>query len=108
VNGEYTSLVPANRLPALPTHASTQSDSAYPNDGYIWSASASEDGSFHFFAVPPANSQASTASGPNDFLSGHIPAGKWNSQNPQDAVAQYTLYANMAASMYGRSLNLYA
>jgi hypothetical protein len=64
----------------------TRSDTAYPEESYTWSASASDDGSFQFVAVP--NSRDDRASGWNAFsglVFGH------------NAVAQYLLYASLMA-----------
>ena len=81
----------------------TRSDTAYPEESYTWSASASDDGSFQFVAVP--NSRHDRASGWNAF-SGLV-FGRL--QPTHNAVAQYLLYASlMAPMMHGHLLNVYA
>ena len=107
-NSASASLVPVSRLPAI-NRATARNDTAYPNDRFVWSVSAGEDGSFHFYAVPLRNPLNSSASSQQDgFLSDHeFPSG-WNALNTSSAAAQYQLCASLPMPMLGHLLNVYA
>jgi hypothetical protein len=102
VNAEYTSLVPANRL-ALATRTVARNYTAYPDDDFVWSASAGSDGTFDFYAMPQKNSGSIGASG--QFQSAQVSVSGWHKQN---AIFQYALHASMPQSFYGHAINLYA
>lgn len=103
VNGYSTSLIRTN-YPSPANQAIARIDT-YPDADNILSASASADGSFRFFAVP--NSQGGRES-ERDAFSGQM-FGGWNSPPTHHAIAQYLLYACLAASMmHGHLLNVYA
>jgi hypothetical protein len=105
VNAEYTSLVPASSL-ALATRTIARNDTAYPDDDFVWSASASSDGSFTFYAVPQNNSGSGGASSQwEGFFSAQVSGSDWFTHN---AVAQYALHGSMPTAMYGQLINLYA
>jgi hypothetical protein len=105
LNAEYTSLVPSGSR-ALDTRRSTQKDTAYPDDNFVWSASAGSDGTFNFFAVPPGNSGSGNASGSgNNIPSWQVSGSDWYANN---AVFQYALHASMPTPMNGQLINLYA
>lgn len=105
VTAEYTSLVPTNRL-AVSTRSNAQNDTAYPSDNFIWSASASDDGTFNFYAVPQKSSGNAWDSNQWDgSLSSQMSGSGWYMQN---AIFQYTLHASMPTPMSGQLVDLYA
>ena len=105
-NGSPASLVPAGRM-AASTGAITRSDTAYPDDRYIWSATAGGDGTFHFYALPLSTSrnggasQDSSASTYTRWPGGLAP-------DTLNAIAQYQLQTMMPAPLYGQLVNYYA
>jgi hypothetical protein len=104
-NSQSTSLVPTSGL-ALATRTSTWNDTAYPEDDFVWSASAGSDGSFTFYAVPQKNSGNSDASTQRpSFPSAQISFSDWCTRT---AVAQYALHASMPTPMRSQLINLYA
>lgn len=107
-NSASTSLVPIDRL-AVATRTITGSDTAYPDDRFVWSVAAGKDGSFLFYAVPQTNAQNGGASNQrHDFLAAHAVGLDWNALNMCHAAAQYALLASMPMSMYAHLLNVYA
>jgi hypothetical protein len=105
VSTGHMSLVLANRQ-ALATRAIPRYDIAYPDDNFVWSASASDDGSLNFYAVPLKSSGKGTDSSQwDDFQSPQVSGSDWYTQN---AIHQYALHASMPMQMSGRSINLYA
>jgi hypothetical protein len=104
VNAEYTSLVPSGS--ALATLKTTQNDTAYPDDRFVWSASAGTDGTFNFYAMPLKNSGSGDASNQgNSIPSWQVSGSDWYANN---AVFQYALHASMPTPMNGQLINLYA
>jgi hypothetical protein len=105
VTAESTGLVPISRV-ALATQTITQSDTAYPDDSFVWSASADSEGTFTFYAVPQTNSGNERASNQwNGFPWGQVSGSDWNVRN---AISQYAQHASMPTAMYGQMINLYA
>lgn len=103
VSAEYMSLVPAGRL-ELANRTAARNDTAYPNDSFVWSASASADGSFHFYAIPSKSYGSDDTAGQSDSFY-QAPSSDWYRNN---AVFQYTLHASMPTPMSGQLINLYA
>ena len=100
-----TSLVPASRL-ALSARTFSRSDTSYPGDDFVWSASAGEDGSYTFYAAPPKNSGSNGASSQwKSYSSSSVSGSDWYTRN---AVTQYALHAAMPTAVPGRLVNLYA
>lgn len=105
VSGESANLVPSSRL-ASATRAITRSDTAYPVDRYIWSASAGDDGTFHFYAMPATNFGNDSASEDgSESASGF--GFSWYAASASSAVAAYQMHAS-APAMYGQLINVYA
>jgi hypothetical protein len=105
VTAEYTSLVPANRL-AVSTRSNARNDIAYPSDNFVWSASASDDGTFTFYAMPQKGSGDERASSQWDgSLSSQVSG---SGRYMQNAIFQYALHASMPTPMFGQLVNLYA
>lgn len=103
VNAEY--LVPSGNR-ALATRKPTQNDTAYPDDRFVWSASARTDGTFDFYAMPLKNSESGDPSNQgNSIPSWQVSGSDWYANN---AVFQYALHASMPAQMNGQLINLYA
>jgi hypothetical protein len=107
LNSASTSLVPFSLLPAA-NQIIPRSDSTYPNDSFVWSASAGENGSFNFYATPLKSSLNGGTSSQTGFQSPYGFASNWNALNLSSAVAQYQLHASMTMPMYGHSLNVFA
>jgi hypothetical protein len=100
--------VPASRL-ATANQAIAQNDTAYPDDNFVWSVSAGDNGSFLFYAVPLKNFLKGGASPqPDGFPPAYGFAPNSNALNASTAVAQYQLHASMPMPMYGHLLNVYA
>jgi hypothetical protein len=105
VTAEYTSLVPANRL-TVSTRSDARNNTAYPGDNFAWSASASDDGTFDFYAMPQKGSGNERASSQWDgALSSQMPGSGWYMQN---AIFQYALHAGMPTPTSGQLINVYA
>lgn len=104
-----TSLVPSGRI-AFASRKENRNDAAYPDDSYIWTASAGSDGTFTFYALPqrkPSNYRAFNQSDSNASYA------RWNTEALRHAAAQYALSANLPpihGSGYatGTMLNVYA
>ena len=107
LNSASTSLVPFRLLPAA-NQIIPQRDSAYPNDSFVWAASAGDNGSFHFYATPLKSSLNGGTSSQNGFQSPYGFAPNWKALHMSSAVAQYQLHASMPMPMYGHSLNVFA
>lgn len=97
--------------------ATDATDSAYPSDSYIWSATAGEDGTFVFYAIPNTNNGSQSSSSGSDYFAAQSSASSWNSTLSRMAVAQYTLSSDGAGSLValyanspssGTLLNVYA
>ena len=107
-NSASTSLVPASRL-AIANRAIAPNDTAYPDDSFVWSVAAGDNGSFHFYAVPLKNFLNGGASSQQDGIPpAYIFAPNPNALNTSSAVAQYQLHASMLMPMPGRLLNVFA
>lgn len=114
VGSQSTSLIPSSHLLPASWNAA-QNDSSYPGDDFVWTASAGEDGSFTFYAVPQKNSASSNSSSQWDgYYSGQQAASDWSTLNSRSAVAQYNLHASFPLPMYadgngnGQLVNVYA
>ena len=91
-------------------------DTALPQDGYIWSVAAGDDGSYIFYAVPRTSGAGSSAL--SDRQQRAANAGAWAAPasntgatllEPRDVAGYYAFYASLAApATTGRFLNLYA
>jgi hypothetical protein len=107
LRSQSTGLVLAPRL-ALASRPVTSRDTAYRNDGDVWSVSVGDDGTFNFYASPPKNTGNSAAGQKNDFQSARATTSSWNTLQMRNAAAQYALHANMPAQTYGHFVDLYA
>ena len=108
MNSASTSLVPVSRFPTA-NQIVPRSDSAYPDDNFVWSVSVGGNGSFHFYAAPLKSLLNAGASNQRDsFLSSQVFVPYWNALNASNAVAQYQLLASMPTPLYGHLLNIYA
>ncbi len=107
VSSRPTSLV-ATTGPALAARTSGQSGRAYLKDGYLWSVSAGDDGSFHFYAVPRKDAANLALSQSQDSMPAQSSASGWETQQTRSAAAQYAFCAGLFPSMYGHSLDVYA
>jgi hypothetical protein len=110
---QSTSLVPSS--PLLPAPWNTkQNDSSYPADDFVWTASASEDGSFTFYAAPQKNSANAGSSGWDGTFAGQQSASTWSMLGSRNAVAQYNLHSSFPLPVYadgngnGQLVNVYA
>lgn len=110
------SLIPVGQSPLTLWKAAQNAkpnDSAYLADGFVWTASASEDGTFTFYAVPQEGAANGSSTSQWDSPSNAQSAFGWNSLYSQDAVAQYTFCASFPsayadASGNGQLVNVYA
>jgi hypothetical protein len=105
-NSTSTSLVPVSRLTAA-NQIVPRSDTAYPNDNFVWSVSPGDNGSFHFYAVPLKNFLNGGTTSQDGFQSAQVFRSGWSALNMK-AVAQYQLLASMPMPMYGHMLSVYA
>ena len=107
-NNASTSLVLVSRLPAA-NQIIHRGDTAYPDDNFVWSVAASDNGSFQFYAVPLKSFLSGGASSQgNGLLSAQGFAPNWNAPSTSNAAAQYQLLASMSMPMYGHTINVYA
>ena len=107
VSSQPTSLaITANS--SLPTRPSRQSDSAYLKGGYLWSVSAGDDGSFHFYAVPRNNAATLAFSQWQDRMPAPSSTASWETMQTRSAAAQYAFCATICSPAYGHSLDVYA
>lgn len=92
-------------------------DTALPQDGYIWSVAAGDEGSYIFYAVPRTSGAGSSALSDrqqrtaNDaaWASPASVSGATTLLEPRDVAGYYAFYASLAApATTGRFLNLYA
>jgi len=97
VNAEYS-----NRL-ALATRSSP-SDTAYPADDYIWSASANSDGSFTFDATPQNSKNTGTSALWDGSVFSPASSSDWYTRN---AAFQYGLHASMPTPSSGQFVSVY-
>ena len=105
---ESTSLVPASRFPSA-NQVIPRSDTAYPNDSYVWSVTAGDNGSFHFYAVPLKNFlNGGNSSQQDGFLPTSAFSPDWTALNMRNAATQYQLQASAPMLMRGHLLNVYA
>jgi hypothetical protein len=101
-----TSIVPATRL-AL-ANRTAASDSAYPNDSYVWSVATGDNGSFQFYAAPLKSFlNGGTSNQQDGSLSAYTLTPNWTAPNASNAVAQYQM-ASISLPMYGHLLNVFA
>ncbi len=107
LNSASTSLVPFSLLPPA-NQIIPRSDSTYPNDSFVWSASAGDNGSFHFYATPLKSFLNGGSSSQSGFQSPYAFSPNWNTQHLSGAVSQYQLHASATMPMYGHSLNVFA
>ncbi len=107
VSSQPTSLaITANS--SLATRPSRQSDSASLKDGYLWSVSAGEDGSFHFYAVPRKNAATLAFSQWQDSWPPQSSTASWETMQTRSAAAQYAFCASMSSPANWHSLDVYA
>jgi hypothetical protein len=105
VNAEYISLVPYGSQAIAPPKSSPD-DTAYPSDNFVWSASASEDGTFSFYSIAQKGSGNERSSSQwGGSLSPQVSGSDWYMQN---AIFQYALHASMPTPTNGCLVNLYA
>jgi hypothetical protein len=105
VNAESRNLISTGSLVLAP-RTIARSYTAYPADDFIWSASAANDGSFSYDAVPQKNSGSSYASNQwNSLSSTRMSGSDWHTRN---AIFQYALHAGMPTPTNGQLINLYA
>jgi hypothetical protein len=107
VSSQPTSLVATTGL-ALAARTSSQSGRAYLKDGYLWSVSPGDDGSFHFYAVPRKYAANLALSQWQDRMPAQSSASGWETLQTRSAAAQYAFCAGLFPSMYGHSLDVYA
>lgn len=107
VSSQPTSLAIAAN-PSLATRPRWQSDSAYIKDGYLWSVSAGEDGSFHFYAVPRNNAATLGFSQWQDRMPAPSSTASWETMQTRSAAAQYAFCASISSPAYGHFLDVYA
>lgn len=117
--GSSTAIVPIRRqpsaVPALGTqHGLAHSNVAYDDtqDGYIWTVSVEDNGTFSFYAAPRTSyggsslDDSGTQSWQQMWTGWISPSGL--ASGLHYANAQYALYAGMDAMANGQLLNLYA
>jgi hypothetical protein len=107
MNSASTGLVPVNRVTTA-NLSSIRSDTAYPDDNFVWSVSAGNNGAFHFYAAPLKNVVNSASNQQDNVLSSQAFASYWNGLNTSNAAAQYQLLTSTPTAMYGHLLNVYA
>jgi len=108
LSAESTSLVLAKR-PAIISTTGAGGDTAYPIDRFIWSASARDNGSFQFYAIPLQNYQSdSSSSRNNDSSASYRLDFGWNSLSRSNVIAQYQLLASMPIPPSGKLVDVYA
>jgi hypothetical protein len=106
VNSASTGIVPATRFAMA--NRTAASDSAYPNDSYVWSVATGDNGSFQFYAAPLKNFlNSGTSSQQDESLSAYMLTPNWTALNASNAVAQYQL-ASIPLPLYGHLLNVFA
>jgi hypothetical protein len=91
--------------------ASQRGDCAYPSDSYIWTATAGDDGSFTFYAMPRQDSASYGSSSASNYFSAQSQAAGWSASH--DAITQYSLYNELPLGLYGENgkgtlVNIYA
>jgi hypothetical protein len=112
VQSQSTSLVPVTRLPLSTDRSSSQSDSAYPSDKFVWTVSVADDGSFNFYAVPRAAYSGSGQGG--NSSSSQYSDQSWAAASgaglldPSYAATQYAFYATSGMQEIGQLINIYA
>jgi hypothetical protein len=91
VSAAYTSFAPNNRL-ALANRTIARNSPSCLDDEFVWSASASEDGSFDFYAAQQTFEAVRASSPWNGSRSAHVSSSDWYTQN---ALFQYDLQASL-------------
>jgi hypothetical protein len=107
VSSQPTSLVATSGL-SLATRTSPRSDGARLNDSYVWSVTASDDGSFHFYAVPRKNAADLSFSQWQDTMPSQTSISAWALPQARSAAVQYALSAGISSATYAHSLDVYA
>jgi len=106
VSSQPTGLATTNSW--LATSPSRQSGSACLKDDYLWSVSAGEDGSFHFYAVPRKSTATLAFSQWQDNWPAQSSTAPWETMQTRSAAAQYAFCASISSPAYGHSLDVYA
>jgi hypothetical protein len=107
VSSQLTSLVATSGV-SLATRTSTPRDGARLNDSYVWSVTASDDGSFHFYAVPRKNAADLSFSQWRDTMPPQTSSAAWALPQARSAAVQYALSASISSATYAHSLDVYA
>jgi hypothetical protein len=96
-----------------------RSDSGRPDDNYVWSVAAGEDGSYLFYAVSRSTTgwgqtsfrqpSSESAAAPETAAGSAGAAGSvWSFPDESDVAAQYAFYSSLTACGEGRLLDVYA